>query len=110
LNIVAKGSDTMTLDEILQDIHAMEEDLLMFERKYGVLTETFYQAYQNGEEPEDDAWVLDWNEWAGTYEILLQLQEMFHQAIHTLLQQETVPSLAHLIGRTARHEHLPIAA
>jgi broad specificity phosphatase PhoE len=100
----------MTLDEILQDIHAMEEDLLMFERKYGVLTETFYQAYQNGEEPEDDAWVLDWNEWAGTYEILLKLQEMFHQAIQTLLQQETVPSLSHLIGRTARHEHLPIAA
>ena len=29
----------MTLNEILQDIHAMEEDLLMFERKYGVLTE-----------------------------------------------------------------------
>jgi len=32
----------MTLDEILQDIHRMEEDLLIFERKYGVRTETFY--------------------------------------------------------------------
>lgn len=33
---------------------------------YGILTETFYQAYQRGEEPEDDAWVLDWSEGAGT--------------------------------------------
>jgi hypothetical protein len=36
-----------------------------------------YQAYQRGEEPEDEAWVLDWSEWAGTYEILLQRQEMY---------------------------------
>jgi hypothetical protein len=100
----------MTLDEILQDIHAMEQDLLTFERKYGVLTETFYQAYQRGEEPEDDAWVLDWSEWAGTYEILLQRQEMYHQAIQTLLQQKTIPSLSHLIGLTARHEPLPVAS
>jgi hypothetical protein len=61
----------MTLEEIREDIHAMEEDLLMFERKYGVLTETFYEAYERGEEPEDNAWVLDWSEWAGTYKILL---------------------------------------
>jgi hypothetical protein len=61
----------MKPEEILEDIHAMEEDLLMFERKYGVLTETFYEAYELGEEPEDDAWVLDWSEWAGTYKILL---------------------------------------
>jgi hypothetical protein len=98
----------MTLDEILQDIHAMEEDLLIFERKYGVRTETFYQAYQSGEEPEDDAWVLDWSEWAGTYEILLQRQEMYRQAIQTLLQQKSISSLSHLIGRTARHEPIPV--
>ena len=61
----------MTLEEILEDIHAMGEDLLMFERKYGVLTETFYKAYERGEEPGDDTWVLDWSEWAGTYKILL---------------------------------------
>jgi hypothetical protein len=99
----------MTLEEILQDIHAMEEDLLTFERKYGVLTETFYQAYQRGEEPEDDAWVLDWGEWAGAYEILLQRQALYRQAIQTLLQQKAIPSLSHLIGRTARREPLPVA-
>ena len=97
----------MTLDDMLRDIHAMEEDLLMFERKYGVLTETFYAAYQRGEEPEDDAWVLDWSEWAATWQILLERQEQYRQAIQALLQESTVPNLSHLIGRTARHE--PIA-
>jgi len=98
----------MTLDEILQGIHAMEEDLLVFERKYGVRTETFYQAYQRGEEPEDDAWVLDWSEWAGAYEILLELQERYRQAVQTLLREVSIPSVSHLIGRTARHESLAI--
>ncbi len=99
----------MTLGDILQDIHVMKEDLWVFERKYGVLTETFYQAYKNGEEPEDDAWVLDWNEWAGTYEILLQRQEMYCQAVQALLEQESISSLSQLIGRTARREPLPVA-
>jgi len=98
----------MTLDEILHDIHAMEEDLLMFERKYGVLTETFYEAYQRGEEPEDDAWVLDWSEWAGTYEILLERRERYRQAIQALLQEADIPSLSRLIGHTARREPLPV--
>jgi len=99
----------MTLEEILQDIHALAEDLLMFERKYGVLTETFYEAYQRGEEPEDDAWVLDWSEWAGTYELLLERQGRYKLAIRSLLQESAISSLSHLIGRTARHEPLPVA-
>ena len=99
----------MTLAEILQDIHAMEEDLLVFERKYGVMSETFYESYSVGEEPEDDAWVLDWSEWAATYEILLDRREQYRQAIQTLLQQAAIPSLSHLIGRAARHEPLTVA-
>ena len=63
---------TMTLDEILRDIHALEEDLGAYERKYGVRSETFYESYMAGEEPDNDAWVLDWNDWAGAYEIWLR--------------------------------------
>jgi len=98
----------MTLDEILQDIHALEEDLLVFERKYGVLSETFYESYQRGEEPEDDAWVLDWSEWAGTYEILLDRQAQYHEAVRSLLAQSPAFSLSHLIGKTARREPIAI--
>ena len=99
----------MTLDEILQDIHALEEDLLMFERKYGVPTEIFYESYQQGEEPDDDAWVLDWVEWAGSYKILLERQQMYREAVASLLQDATIPSLAKLIARSARREPIPVA-
>lgn len=48
----------MTPYEILLDIHALEEEMLAFERKYGIRSEILYAAYINGEEPEDDNWVL----------------------------------------------------
>jgi len=65
----------MTLQETIADIHALKEDVETYERKYGVLSETFYESYNNGEEPEDDSWVLDWADWAGTYKILIRRQE-----------------------------------
>jgi hypothetical protein len=49
--------------DLLLDIHALEEDLLSFERKYGVRSDLFYAAYAQGEEPEDDAWMLDFKTW-----------------------------------------------
>lgn len=57
----------MTLWETLLDIHSLEEELLEFERKYGLRSETFFAAYSRGEEPEDDRWVLDFSEWASVY-------------------------------------------
>lgn len=96
----------MTLDAILQDIHVLEQDLQTYERKYGVLSETFYTSYVNGEEPEDDAWVMDWSAWAGTYEIWQRRVEQYRTAIQAL-QQET-PILANLITRTARRESIPV--
>jgi hypothetical protein len=98
----------MTLGEILLDIHAMEEDLLMFERKYGVLTETFYESYINGEEPPDDAWVLDWSEWAGAHEICCRRREQYQEIIASL--RERTWTLSDIIARTARRESLPIPA
>jgi len=59
----------MTLQEIIVDIHALNEDLEAYERKYGVLSETFYESHTCGEEPEDESWVLDWADWAGAYKI-----------------------------------------
>ena len=64
----------MTLQEILSDIHALEEELLAFERKFGIRSETFYAAYAAGEEPEDDSWVLDFGEWASVYRTWFERQ------------------------------------
>lgn len=71
----------MTLQEIIVDIHVLREDLKAYERKYGVLSETFYESYMNGEEPENDAWLLDWTDWAGAYKIWVRRQEEYRKAI-----------------------------
>ena len=85
----------MIFREILADIHALEEDMLAFERKYGVRSETFYAAYVNGEEPEDDSWVLDFGEWASVYRTWLVRQAEYRNTIQR--QQHQVPSLRGLV-------------
>jgi hypothetical protein len=105
---VLKEENEMTLDEILRDIHALNEDIQAYERKYGVLTETFYESYSNGEEPADDAWVLDWNDWAGAYEIWLRRHEQYQDIIQSLQKQSQ--TLSDVIARTARRESLSIPA
>lgn len=98
----------MTLQDIIADIHALTEDLEVYERKYGVLSETFYELYMSGEEPEDDSWVLDWADWAGAYQILLRRREQYRRTIEIIRQQS--PRLADVIRRTARHEPIPVPA
>jgi len=85
----------MTLQEILSDIHSLEEDLLAFERKYGIRSEIFYASYISGEEPEDDSWVLDFGEWASVYRTWLGRQAEYRNEIQR--QQANAPSLAGLI-------------
>jgi hypothetical protein len=97
----------MMLDEILRDIHAMEEDLLTYERKYGVLSDTFYESYRNGEEPADDAWVLDWSDWAGAYEIWLRRRRQYQEVMDALKTQNKLSSV---IERAARREPIPVPA
>jgi hypothetical protein len=85
----------MTLPDLLADIHALEEDLLAFERKYGVRSETFYAAYASGEEPEDDRWVLDFTEWASVYRTWLARQAAYRDEVQQI--QRDRPSLAGLV-------------
>jgi hypothetical protein len=85
----------MTPYELLTDIHALEEELLAFERKYGIRSETFYAAYSSGEEPEDEAWVLDFGEWASVYRTWLERQAEYRNAIQQVQRQK--PSLSGLI-------------
>ena len=85
----------MTPHEILVDIHALEEELLEFERKYGVRSETFFAAYSAGEEPEDESWVLDFGEWASVYRTWLARQAAYRTAIQRV--QRRTPSLQGLV-------------
>ena len=98
----------MSLDELLQDIHALEDDLMTYERKYGVLSETFYDAYLRGEEPPDDTQVGDWTRWASVYKIWLRQQERYKSAMAAIHAQ--FPSLSMIIQQDVRYEPLPIPA
>ncbi len=89
----------MTLRDILADIHALEEELLSFERKYGIRSETLYSAYTNGEEPDDDSWMLDFGEWASVYRTWLARQAEYRDEVQR--QQRNGLSLAGLIKAEA---------
>ncbi|HEX9731981.1 MAG TPA: hypothetical protein VGG06_08325 [Thermoanaerobaculia bacterium] len=79
----------------MTDIHTLEEDLLDFERKYGVRSEVFYPAYASGEEPQNESWVLDFGEWASVYRTWLSRQAAYCDEIRRV--QRNGPSLQGLV-------------
>ena len=97
----------MTLEDILNDIYTLEDEMRAYERKYGVLSETFYQAYSQGEEPPDEAWVRDWTAWASAYKLWLRLREQYQA---TILSETVHRTISEVIAHTARHETISISA
>ncbi len=89
----------MNIQEYLADIHTLEEELIVFERKYGVRSETFYAAYASGEEPEQESWMLDFTEWASVYKTWLLRLSQYRDEVQRI--QQKTPSLAGLIRTTA---------
>ncbi len=86
----------MDLTTIVQDIHRLNHELERFERKYGVMSGTFYEAYNAGEEPEDDAWVLDFEKWAGLYVVWRDRQRAYDEMMRRLLaEQSSLSGLIH---------------
>ncbi|MBC8180677.1 hypothetical protein H8E88_06080 [candidate division KSB1 bacterium] len=79
----------MNLYDILLDIHVLEEELLIFERKYGIRSETFYASYISGEEPENDNWVLDFGEWASVYKTWLKRQTDYRNEIQKVQKKSS---------------------
>ena len=61
----------------------------------GIRSEIFYPAYIAGEEPENEAWVLDFGEWASVYRTWLTLQAEYRNEIERV--QHDKQSLAGLI-------------
>ncbi len=98
----------MTLQEIVEDIVTLGDSLRGYERKYSILSETFYESYQNGEEPEDDDWVGDWAIWAGTYETWQERKTQYRRILDSLTRQ--TPQLSGIIGKAARRESILVPA
>ena len=79
----------MKLATLVQDIHRLNHQLERFERKYSIMSETFYESYIAGEEPEDDAWVLDFEKWAGLYEVWRDRRIAYRQAVQSFRVEQT---------------------
>src|SRR5208282_6001678 len=88
---------SMTAQQLLADIHALESELLGFERKYGIRSEIFYPAFIAGDEPENDAWVLDFGEWASVYLTWLTRQAQYRNEIErTQTEKGSLSGLIHV--------------
>lgn len=79
---------TLTLTGIIQDIHAMDEELWHYESRYGLRSQYFHELYQAGslrdEEPTESR---DYADWAACYEIRRHREELYDQLVRDTLQQ-----------------------
>lgn len=103
---LSKGGHVTTLDDVLQDIYALEDEMRSYERKYGVLSETFYESYTQGEEPPNEAWVRDWTAWASAYKVWLRRRQQYQAAIQSL--RTGSKSIVDIIEKTARHDTIQV--
>lgn len=68
------------IQELLSSIAAITEELMRFERKYGIASEHFYALYQQGKLDDGEVEItMDFVEWAGWYEALLERRSEFER-------------------------------
>jgi hypothetical protein len=73
----------VTIDDIIEDLIAVEPLLLNYEKKYKVRTPHFYKLYKQGK--LEERW--DFIDWAGLYEIKLDREEAYEQLAGDATQQ-----------------------
>ena len=78
----------MTLAEVIQDIHAMDEELWHYESRYGLRTQYFLELYKAGLlHDEDPLQTRDYTDWAACYEIKRHREELYETAVREMLKQ-----------------------
>lgn len=79
---------TMTLAEINQDIHAMDEELWHYEARYGLRTSYFYELYKAGQlSDEDPVEARDHSDWAACYEIKQHREQLYDTLVREVLEK-----------------------
>ncbi|MCI0513122.1 hypothetical protein L0128_07925 [candidate division KSB1 bacterium] len=71
----------LTLDEIIEDLQAIESKILEYEKKYRLLSVYFYKLYQTGK--LEEAW--DFQHWAGLYEIKLDREKKYQSKLNEVI-------------------------
>ena len=83
------------LQELISELHALEQELSRFENKYGFLSETFFAWYQDGHEPENPDWVQDFVFWAGTYQLKMRRRQKYDRLVSQAVSQRSMSELMH---------------
>jgi len=73
--------ETMTLDGIIEDLQAIEPQLLQFEKKYRLLSSFFYKLYETGKLDCEE----EFQEWAALYETKQHREQLFQQHLSEAL-------------------------
>jgi hypothetical protein len=85
--------EIITAESLLRDIYEAESSLRWFEQKYGLLSKTFYQIYQQGKlRDEDPNEIQEYMEWSGWYEIYQDRCQRYEQAVEQRLQNLSAPA------------------
>jgi hypothetical protein len=80
--------EQMTLAEIIQDIHAMDEELWHYESRYGLRTQYFLELYTAGQlHDEDPLATRDYTDWAACYEIKRHREELYESVVRDMLRK-----------------------
>ena len=81
VNYAVMNSNSMTLSEILQSLHALEGQLRRFEEQYRLRSEDFYRLVQDGRLEQS----ADFLEWLGLYEIKCKREQQYHRLAEALI-------------------------
>ena len=71
-----------TIDDIMQDLQAIEPIILQYEQKYKLLSPYFYKLYQAGK--LEERW--DFMDWAALYEIKLDREQQYRERLPEALE------------------------
>ncbi len=70
-----------TLQDILDDIHAVERELQKYEKKYRARSDSFYECFMAG--LIEDAGNFDFQMWAGNFESKRDLEQLYKELVST---------------------------
>jgi hypothetical protein len=71
----------LTLEDIIQDLHALEARIRAYERKYGIVSRHFYNLYQQGLlDDEGFEQSTEFTRWASAYTMKLEREAAFEAA------------------------------
>ncbi|MCU0288831.1 MAG: hypothetical protein MUF15_20850 [Acidobacteria bacterium] len=74
----------MTLEEIIQSIHSIENYLQKFEEKYKLRSDDFYKMVQQDKLEHTP----DFLEWLGIYEIKLKREKQYHKEVSDIISSK----------------------